>query len=186
MALKTLPYDALSPLVKDYLSAEEGEETAALIRDLRPARKRGYLTPTELEWICRWKSARAIRHIRSNSASLVRSATMRALKTRSEQQRLAALTQLSGVSVPMASAILMLLDPKRYGVIDIRVWQVLYAVGAVSKTPSGIGFTFKHWYQFLMIIRYLAKALGVSARDVERSLFEAHQDYQRGTLYKTA
>jgi hypothetical protein len=70
----------------------------------------------------------------------------------------------------MASAVLTLLNPRRYGVIDIRVCQLLHAVGAVSTRSSGLGFTFNHWYQFLMIIRYFAEKLQVSARDVERAL----------------
>ena len=84
----------------------------------------------------------------------------------------------------MASAILMLLDPKRYGVIDIRVWQLLHQVGTVTRNPRGVGFNFKNWYQFLVILRHLAKKLGVSARDVERTLFIVHKEYQAGRLYK--
>jgi hypothetical protein len=38
-----------------------------------------------------------------------------------------------GVSVPMASALLTLLDPKRYGVIDIRVWQLLHRMGTSEE-----------------------------------------------------
>jgi hypothetical protein len=87
------------------------------------------------------------------------------------------------VSVPMASAILMLLYPKRYGVIDIRVWQLLYKIGTVTKNPKGIGFSFANWYQFLKVIRYFAKEFGVTARDVERALFVAHKKYQKGRLY---
>src|SRR2546428_774503 len=87
MALKRLPYDEAALLLRDYLSTQEDEETAALIRALRPARTRGYLTPSELEKVCRWKSARAIRYIKGNSASRVRSATRRALATRSERKR---------------------------------------------------------------------------------------------------
>ena len=59
----------------------------------------------------------------------------------------------------MASALLMLLNPKRYGVIDIRVWQLLHKIGTVSKNAEGVGFTFKNWYQFLVILRYFAKKL---------------------------
>jgi hypothetical protein len=90
---------------------------------------------------------------------------------------------LDGVSLPMASAVLTLLNPRRYGVIDIRVWQLLYGIGAVTKNPSGVGFTFSHWHQFLMIIRQFAEEFHVSARDIERSLFSAHQAYQKGNLY---
>ena len=183
MTLKSIPYPKLAPLVRDYLSTEEEESAAALIRGLRPARLRGYLTPSELENVRRWKSPRALQLIRSNTAYRVRSATTRALATKSERERLAALRELRGVSVPMASAILMLLYPKRYGVIDIRVWQLLYKIGTVTKNPRGIGFSFANWYQFLMVIRYFAKEFGVKARDVERTLFVAHKKYQKGQLY---
>jgi hypothetical protein len=184
MALKRLPFRSVSVVLKHYLSTEEDVKTAALIRELRNARLRGYLTRAELEKVCRWKSPRAIHLIRHNSVARVQAATRQALATRSERRRLQALMTLKGVSVPMASAILMLLQPRRYGVIDIRVWQVLYAMDAVTKKSSGVGFNFNNWYQFLMIIRYFAKKFRVGARDVERSLFLAHQAYQRGTLYR--
>jgi len=71
-------------------------------------------------------------------------------------RRLEALRTLDGVSVPMASAILTLLSPCRYGVIDIRVWQLLYA-GEVTRKSNGVGFNFNNWYQFLMKLRYFAK-----------------------------
>ena len=183
MALKKLPYRKVGVLLTRYLSTEEDAETVALIRELRQARVRGYLTRNELEKVCRWKSARAIHLIKSNSIARIRTATRRALATKSERRRIEALMTLDGVSVPMASAILMLLQPRRYGVIDIRVWQLLYAIGAVTKKSSGVGFNFNNWYQFLMIIRYFAKKLGVGARDIERSLFLAHREFQKGTLY---
>lgn len=93
--------------------------------------------------------------------------------------------ELRGISVPMASALLMLLDPKRYGVIDIRVWQLLRELGAVKKNAGGVGFGLNNWYQFLMIIRYFAKKLRVKARDIERTLFVVHREYQAGRLYKS-
>ena len=184
MALKKLPFRNVSVLLKHHLSTEEDVKTAALIRELRNARLRGYLTRAELKKVCRWKSPRAIRLIRHNSVARVRAATRRALATRSERLRLEALRTLDGVSVPMASAILTLLDPRRYGVIDIRVWQLLYALGEVTKKSSGVGFNYSNWYQFLMKLRYFAKKLRVGARDIERSLFFAHQANQKGTLYQ--
>jgi hypothetical protein len=183
MAIGKLPYKQLRILLRDCLVLREDPDTAKLIRELRQVRKRGYLKPAELEKICRWKSARAIHHIKKNSAAQVRAVTGRALATQSERRRLEALTSLDGVSVAMASAILTLLNPRRYGVIDIRVWQLLYAIRAVTKNPSGVGFTFTHWQQFLMIIRQFAVEFHVRARDIERSLFSVHQAYQKGTLY---
>jgi transposase len=184
MALKKLPYRKIRVLLTHYLSTEEDAKTATLSRELRQARVRGYLTRADLEKVCRWKSARAIRLIKNNSAARIRTATRRALATRSERRRIEALMTLDGVSVAMASAILTLLNPRRYGVIDIRVWQLLYALGEVTKKSSGVGFNFNNWYQFLMKLRYFAKQFGVGARDIERSLFFAHQANQKGTLYQ--
>ncbi len=183
MALNKLRFRNVSVLLKQHLSTKEDVKTAALIRELLHARRRGYLTREELEKVCRWKSARAIRLIKHNNAARVRAATRMALATRSERRRLEALRTLDGVSVPMASAILTLLNPRRYGVIDIRVWQLLYALGEVTRKSSGVGFNFNNWYQFLMKLRYFAKKLRVGARDIERSLFLAHQANQKSTLY---
>jgi hypothetical protein len=173
----------LSSLVRRHLSAEEDERTTLLSRRLRAAKARGYLTKGELEAVCRWKSARAIPHIQANTHHRVRAATAAAMATGSERRRLEALLQLKGVSVPMASAALMLLYPKRYGVIDIRVWQLLFVVGAVNEKQGGVNFSVENWLEFLVILRRLASKLGVSARAIERTLFDVHKADQKDRLY---
>jgi hypothetical protein len=94
-----------------------------------------------------------------------------------------ALVALRGVSIPMASSVLMLLDPRRYGAIDIRVWQLLQRGGHVAGNPAGVGLRVGHWLQFLALVRDLARALRVTPRAVERSLFDLHRERQRGALY---
>jgi hypothetical protein len=182
--LGRLPGRRLERLIRVHLDVREDALTRRLIAELRRARARGYLTPAELQAVCRWKSPRAIRLVRANGARQVRALTGRALGSRDEEGRLRALTRLRGVSVPMASAVLTLLHPRRYGVIDIRVWQLLHAAGAVSGSPRGVGLGFAHWRQFLEIVRRLAATLGVSARCVELALFHVHREYQRGRLYE--
>jgi len=183
VALERRQYGSLNSLVRRHLSAEEDEGTTLLSRKLRAASRRGYLTQGELAAVCRWKSSRAIQHIRANNYYRVRSATAAAMATTSEKRRLEALLQLKGVSVPMASAVLMLLYPWRYGVIDIRVWQLLHGVGAVSGNRRGTGFSLANWLQFLSIVRDLSSRLKVSARAVERTLFDVHKANQDGRLY---
>ena len=102
---------ALRTLVRAHLSREEDPETLKLIQRLRPAWSRGYLTKRELEWVCRWKSARAISLVRSNNHHRIRKATSAAFAASSENERITALLSLRGVSIPMASAILMLRSP---------------------------------------------------------------------------
>jgi hypothetical protein len=170
-------------LIEDNLSTDEYKHTQELIDLLRPVRQRKYMTKGELVQVCRWKSARVIQKVKANSQYLVRSKTATAFETRSERQKLIALTDLHGVSVPMASAVLMLTNPRRYGVIDIRVWELMYKLGVMSTLPKGVGFRFNHWYRYLMILRYFAKKHHVRARDIERTLFEVHKKYQKGRLY---
>jgi hypothetical protein len=66
----------------------------------------------------------------------------------------------------MASATLTLLSPQRYGVIDIRVWQLLHAHGVVTRNAVGVGLSAGNWRQFLGVIRHFARKLRVKARDV--------------------
>ena len=184
MPIHRLPRRALPDLLRAHLSDEEDAHTSELMEGLQRARLRKHLTKGELERVCRWKSARAIQLIRANTHHSIRNATRAALSTRNERTRLEALTGLRGVSIPMASAILMLLNPKRYGVIDIRVWQVLHHVGAVEENPRGTNFRVSQWMTFLAIVRASAAELGVTARSVERTLFKIHQRYQGGRLYE--
>jgi len=172
--------------VRECLPVEEPERTAQLVTKLRGARKRGYLTMGEFVAACRWKSPRPINHIRANTHHRVREATRAALAARSDARRLDELLELDGVSVPMASAILTLIDPRRYGVIDIRVWQLLHDHGAVTGNPGGTGLSRSHWRQFLSILRPLSSRLKVTVREVELALFNLHRARQKGRLYKAA
>lgn len=181
--MRITKYTSLRDLLANELMTEEEPVTADLIKSLRHVKRDKVLTKSELVSVCRWKSPRAIRHIEANHGRTVRRLTCKALSTRSEQKRLEYLMALRGVSVPMASAILTLIDPQRYGVIDIRVWQALFAINSVRKNPKGVNFTFKQWYHYLCKLRYHAKEIGVSVRTVERTLFYYHRKIQEGILY---
>jgi hypothetical protein len=178
-------HSTLAALARPHL-AESDDGTTRLVRELGRARRRGHLTPAELELVCRWKSPRAIWQIRRNSRSAVRSRTALALRTPDEREKVVVLTGLKGVGIPMASSLLMLLDPRRYGVLDIRVWQLLHEHGHVGSNPRGRGFNVDHWIEFLAVVRDLAAALRVSVRRAELALFEAHRLRRPGRLYTPA
>ena len=133
--------------------------------------------------MCRWKSPRPTRHYARNSAATIRAVSRAVLSSRSERRRLELLTELRGVSVPVASAILTLIDPARYGVIDIRVWKLLLGFKAVSGSPRGRGFGFRHWDDYLRTLRARAKRLRMPVRTVEYTLFQRHRELQHGRLY---
>ena len=178
-----MKYRDVSELLATELTTEESPATHQLMQDLRIVRRRGYLTKREFLQICRWKSPRAIRRCESNSHHRIRRQSATALTSGSERTRFAALIELHGVGAPTASAILTLTNPRRYGVLDIRVWQLLHELGSVTTKPGGVGFAFDDWHHYLMTLRDHAKRLGVSVRTVEYSLFLYHQRIQRGPLY---
>lgn len=161
----------------------EDEATTALVRELRHVGRAKQFSRAEFIKMCRWKSPRATRHYERNTTAAIRRASREALRTPSERRRLEVLTGLAGVSVPTASAILTLIDPRRYGVIDIRAWRLLYRMGAVRRRPGGVGFRFADWERYLAILRHHARALRVSVRRVELTLFEYHRKTQKGRLY---
>ena len=176
-------YRDLRGLLKRELVHKDEDETAALIRELRHVKKERQFTRDEFLRMTHWKSPRSIRQCRRNRASTIRRVSRAVFRTRSERDRLALLTSLRGVGVPTASAILMLSDPKRYGVIDIRVWQMLYRLNSVRKKPSGVGFNFSDWFHYLTKLRYHAKEFRTSVRMIEWTLFLAHKNAQKGKLY---
>lgn len=183
MALGRVPYASVADLLRRELVRDEDPVTAALMGVLGGARRRGWLTRAEFLRMCRWKSPRAIRRCRLNSAATVRRVSRAVLATRSERARLVLLTGLHGVSVPTASAILTLLDPRRYGVLDIRAWQLLFAMESVRRKPAGRGFAVRDWLDYLGELRRHARRLGVTARAVEYTLFLCHRRLRKGRLY---
>jgi len=181
--VERLPYRSVAALLARVPVAPEDPATQALIDRLRDVGRRREFTRAEFLVMARWKSARATPHYRRNTAARVRRASRRALAARTERRRLEALTSLSGVSVPVASAILTLIDPARYGVLDIRVWQLLHALGAVDAKPSGRGFGPADWERYLDCLRPAARRRRVTVRAVEFTLFHCHRRFQAGRLY---
>ncbi len=183
MALGPIPYASVAALLRHELVREEDPATATLMEALGRARRRGWFSRAEFLRMCRWKSPRAIRHCRRNSADTVRRVSRAVLATRSERARLVLLTGLHGVSVPTASAILTLLDPRRYGVLDIRAWRLLFEMKSVSRKPGGRGFAVRDWLDYLGELRRHARRLGATARAVEYTLFLCHRRLRKGRLY---
>ena len=131
-----------------------------------------------------WKSPRPKKHYQKNLEREIKEASRMALSAKSEEEKIESLTRLKGVSIPVASSILTIIDPKKYGIIDIRVWQTLYLYNEISTKPSGQGFTVKDWGNYLSILRRYASQLNVNVRDIERTLLFHHREIQEGNLYK--
>jgi len=88
------------------------------------------------------------------------------------------LRKLWGVGVPVASAILTIIDPKKYGVIDFRAWQILNLYKLVDEKPSGSNLSVNNWIFYINILRDFAKKHKVKARDIDRTLFDYHKELE--------
>ncbi len=183
MPLKPVPYRSLRTLLRRELLTEEHAGTALLIQRLAHVRRTGRFTRAEFLAMCRWKSPRSRRHYERSSAGTIRRVSSAVLATESERERMNRLIALPGVSVATASAILTLIDPDRYGVLDIRCWQILFSIRSVAGNARGRAFTVSQWEQYLGRLRGHASALGVSSRMIEYTLFHCHRKLQRGRLY---
>ncbi len=177
-------YSTIKELIKDNLNRKESPNTAKLIKELKPIKERGYFNKKEFIKMALWKSPRPKKRYLENSEEEIIKISKKVMSTAFEKRKIDLLTKLRGVSIPTASAILMLIDPQNYGVIDIRVWQLLYLYRSVKNRPTGIGMDFQDWYYYLMKLRYYAKKFGVETRDIERTLFFYHKKIQEGSLYK--
>jgi hypothetical protein len=84
-------------------------------------------TRANLEIIFRWKTgSRGISRLARNSDEEVRDApepAINANNARIERASVAVLCGLSGVGIPVASAILICIDPLRYTILDFRALE---------------------------------------------------------------
>lgn len=177
-------YGSISELLDKELRTQEYDDTQMLIDELKGVVIRGFLTKDEFMKIGMWKSPRPKNWYLQNSDESIVETTKKVFATQYEKRRMQLLTELIGVRIPTASAILMLTNPQEYGVIDIRVWEVLYQYSAVKVNPTGTNFSFENWYNYLMQLRYFADKYKVKARDVERTIFNHDYEIHQGKLYK--
>ena len=87
-----------------------------------------------------------------------------AVCAKTDRAAIAVLLGLQGVRVPVASAILTAIDPKRFTVVDFRA---LEALGSENKDLS-INF----YLNYLNACRRLAKKHEVTLRDLDRALWQ--------------
>lgn len=77
---------------------------------------------------------------------------------------------LHGVVVPVASTLLLFMDPTAYTVIDEKAWGALRAAGHVdaelSETP-----TVYEYITYLGVCHTLAKEVDVEPRTLDRALW---------------
>jgi hypothetical protein len=120
---------------------------------------------SNIETIFKWKAkGRRISRLRKNSDGNLADALTLAVAAKTERAATSVLCGLQGVDVPVASAILTVIEPERYAVIDFRA---LEALGRASRDR-----TVNFYIGYLNARRQVAKANHVSLRDLDRALWQ--------------
>lgn len=138
------------------------------------ASQRGRLTFEEFYKICMWKSARQKqKYISAKNRNEVEAITKKAFSEQDEREKMKKLCELNGVGIPTASAILTVVFPEKYAVIDIRCLEMLREKFGykISKQTS-----LKSWIEYLNIMRNTAKENTVTPRKLDMALFAMHRE----------
>lgn len=136
-------------------------------------RKKGYLKKEQFMQICLWKSRRAKKRYDSNDAALVEKITREAFAESDEKKKIEKLTELKGVRIPVASAILSVTDSDNYPIIDERCMQALKTLYKIEWKVI----TSNSWLNYLDFLRKLAKEHNKTAREIEKGLFAFNRIY---------
>jgi thermostable 8-oxoguanine DNA glycosylase len=172
----------IANLRKSSIDFEDTQQLKDEFAKLRADRHPFYLTADEFDRILKWKlrgqygRQRDMRAV--NTDEVIRAVTGLALTITHEDKdyelelRINVLCGLRGVSVPVASAVLALVFPDEYAVIDRRNWRQVF-------DESREQFYISHYRRYLREIRRLAQELGWPVQEVDLAIWE--YDRRHGT-----
>ena len=134
-------------------------------------KKRGFIEFDEFYQICMWKSARQKQNYLKNK-NIVKNISKEVFAEEDELLKINKLCELKGVGIPTASAILTIVFPDKYAVIDIRCIQMLNKIGISIRSSI----TEKRWVEYLDIMRKLANENNLTPRQIDQVLFSMHRE----------
>jgi hypothetical protein len=142
---------------------------------LRSERHPLYLTYEEFDDVLHWKLrgqyGRQKERRQANTENVIRTVTAAALSITHPDEdyeielRLGLLCCLRGVGVPVASAILALVFPEKYAVIDFRGWRRIF-------DEERITFSISDYKRYVREIKRLAAELGWLVQEVDLAIWE--------------
>ena len=130
--------------------------------------KTGLFTRMNVEQIFGWKTkGRGRSRLLKNTDDEIADALRLVVDARTDRAAIAVLLGLSGVGVPVASAIVTAIYPDRFTIIDFRA---LEALGISRSLATSI--TVEFYLKYLKYCRELAKTNRVSLRELDRALWQ--------------
>lgn len=164
------------------IRADIDSDTVKLIKyfdTLKKQRVPFFLNKDDLEKILMWKlktqygRQRTIRTL--NNDNITKSITKLAFEIEHPDKdyeielKIGILTSLRGIAVPIASAILTIIYPCEFAVIDFRNGEVMH--GAEKSS-----YTVKNYIEYLKKIRELAKKHELSTQKIDLAMWQYHRE----------
>lgn len=179
--ISALDIAPLRGLAEDHLTTEKLKRK---LRRLRKARRPFYLEASEFDEILHWKLrsqyGRVSRHRHLLLDTTISSVTRTAFEVRAAERddtlkiRTGVLTSLPLVGVPIASAILTLVMPEEYGVIDFRGWRQVFGEERRS-------FSIPDYLRYMRQLWRLADELAWMPQEVDEAIWEYDKIARRET-----
>jgi len=147
------------------IASSDAKAERTFENDFRVARSCGLLSKELFVRVARWKSVRNIRRYESNTEADIRTATAAAFQACDDATAIKALTQLHGVAVRTASAILHWMRPERFPILDYRIMAALGEMTPKSYDDIRI------YIRVADRIRELALLHSLDLRTIDRALW---------------
>ena len=131
------------------------------------------LIPFDFFAIVIWKSSRVKTRVKKgldDAGRTVRTLMNDVAKARRPEDKVRLLTQLDGIGIPVASAILAVCYPSRFTVLDHRAWETL-ADCDLEGLPGATPTTPESYVRYCEACARFAAREGVSLRDLDRDLW---------------
>ena len=155
---------------------QKTEDLVKKLAHLKQIREPFYLTSGELNEIFHWKlrnqygrqlKRREINNTDANIQIITKAAF--AIKHNDNEEETALkikiLSTLSGVSTPVASAILTLCYPDSYAVIDFRNWRQVYSVKKSAYNAN-------EYSEYLSVIKKWAKEFDMTTQEMDVAIWQ--------------
>jgi hypothetical protein len=136
-------------LATRYVEQDQGEDDKA--RKAGESIAGGICSLENLRTIVSWKSRRRLSLLGKNTESEIADALRLSIDAATERSAIAVLCGLSGVEVPVASAILTAIAPEQYTIIDFRA---LKSLGISDRSTS---YSIDYYLSYLRECRKLAE-----------------------------
>ena len=185
---KDYPRDAEGkyPIFVDEKGVEHEEKSPYFETISKVLRKRGYLLKKEFVSIGNWKAERQKSRYESNTDEDVRNITKEMFEA-ADRDKVKILDHFEGVGIPVASAILTIVYPKEYCIIDYRTWRTLLWLRALAAKTFFTSFreysdfldtydayarTCKRYYTFRDTLKTIGEKRGMTPRQVEMAVWK--------------